>query len=131
MLTEIVKKFNAIQFSSNHWNILQILQFNYSIKYTTHILLFCIYIIYTRISFFFFNTISFIVNEVNNAAVFLSETTLHEFRIRRKMRAFGNRIRDIKALHALYAIYNDGSAILCREYICDRDKFYGKYNTEI
>jgi len=56
------------------------------------------------------------VKEVSNATVFLSETTLHEFRIRRKMRAFGNRIRDIKALHALYAIYNDGSAILHREY---------------
>jgi len=42
------------------------------------------------------------VKQVNNATVFLSETTLHEFRIRRKMRAFDNHIRDIKALHALY-----------------------------
>jgi len=71
------------------------------------------------------------VKEVSNATVFLSETTLHEFCIRRKMRAFGNRIRDIKTLHALYAIYNDGSAILHREYICSRDKFYGKYNMKI
>lgn len=75
-------------------------------------------ILLSRFLFFLFKcdiaVVSFAANEINNATVFLSETT---FRICRKTRAFGYRIRDIKALCALYAIYNDGSAILRRKYI--------------